>query len=99
MILYDWGLGEGEISGGKKDDRAEIARLVGLILPGNASMTDITRSHNDLFCFSSELVLGKVKGVESIEIKRIRSLERQASAQGAVLASVDGFGWLILSTV
>ncbi len=31
--------------------------------------------------------------------KRIRSLERQASARGVVLASVERFGWLILTTV
>ncbi len=31
--------------------------------------------------------------------KRIRSLERQASARGVVLASAELFGWLILTTV
>ncbi|WP_281647593.1 hypothetical protein [Parendozoicomonas sp. Alg238-R29] len=31
--------------------------------------------------------------------KRIRTLERQASARGVVLASVERFGWLILTTV
>ena len=31
--------------------------------------------------------------------ERIRSLERQASARGVVLASVERFGWLILTTV
>ncbi len=31
--------------------------------------------------------------------KRICSLERQASARGVVLASVERFGWLILTTV
>ncbi len=31
--------------------------------------------------------------------KRIRSLERQASARGVVLASVERFGWLILTTI
>ncbi len=31
--------------------------------------------------------------------KRIRSLERQVSARGVVLASVERFGWLILTTV
>ncbi len=31
--------------------------------------------------------------------KRIRLLERQASARGVVLASVERFGWLILTTV
>ena len=30
--------------------------------------------------------------------KRIRILERQASARGVVLASVERFGWLILTT-
>ena len=31
--------------------------------------------------------------------KRIRTLERQASARGVVLASVERFGWLILTTI
>ncbi|MTI15128.1 hypothetical protein [Sansalvadorimonas verongulae] len=31
--------------------------------------------------------------------KRIRRLESQASARGVVLASVERFGWLILTTV
>ncbi len=31
--------------------------------------------------------------------KRIRHLERQASARGVVLASVERFGWLILTTI
>ena len=31
--------------------------------------------------------------------KRIRMLESQASARGVVLASVERFGWLILTTV
>ena len=31
--------------------------------------------------------------------KRIRHLERQASARGVVLASVERFGWLILTTL
>ena len=31
--------------------------------------------------------------------KRIRTLERQASARGVVLASVERFGWLILTTL
>ncbi len=30
--------------------------------------------------------------------KRIRNLERQASARGVVLASVERFDWLILTT-
>ena len=31
--------------------------------------------------------------------KRIRTLERQASARGVVLASVERFGWMILTTI
>ncbi|MCL6270268.1 hypothetical protein M3P05_10075 [Sansalvadorimonas sp. 2012CJ34-2] len=31
--------------------------------------------------------------------KRIRYLESQASARGVVLASVERFGWLILTTI
>ncbi|MTI13020.1 hypothetical protein [Sansalvadorimonas verongulae] len=31
--------------------------------------------------------------------KRIRNLESQASARGVVLASVERFGWLVLTTV
>ena len=31
--------------------------------------------------------------------KRIRHLESQASARGVVLASVERFGWLILTTI
>ena len=68
VILYDWGVGEVEISGASKPERTQIAKLVGLTLLDNAPMVDITQCHNNLSCFSSELTLPKVNGVESREI-------------------------------
>ena len=68
VILYDWGVGEIEITGGNKRERTAIAKLVGVILLDNAPVKDISRRLNNLSCFSSELALLKINGVEIAEI-------------------------------
>ncbi|MTI12326.1 hypothetical protein [Sansalvadorimonas verongulae] len=68
VILYDWGVGEIEIAGGNKKERTQIAKLVGLILLDNAPVKDISRRLNNLSCFSMELALPKINGVETVDI-------------------------------